>query len=441
MKRAVPTWVDRLIYAACAVCIMIAASDARIAGVQAAGTAPVPNADGSIRPLPPPNVGATRLSPDVLPAQQAFDGQPALAALGARLFRDPLLSQPTGTACAGCHDPARGFAGGRVSRFGTAMGSRPGHYAARTAPTLLYVRYTPAIYFYQDDDAAAPEPRGGLFADGRYDSIATGIAAPLFNADEMNNRDPSTLARRLVDTPVGAALRLQFGADLFNGDPARVVSAIGRALEAYLRSDAMAPFSSRYDRSIRGEAVLTAQEGRGLQLFIDPEKGNCASCHSVNPGSTNPTRSLFTDYGYDALGVPRNRALPANADPRHHDEGLCRTAEARGWPESAQWCGYFKTPTLRNVALRERYMHNGELRGLREAVAFYATRSTDPARWYPKGRVFDDLPPAARANVNVNSVPLNRRAGARPALDDAEIDALVAFLRTLTDAPYEVAGK
>jgi cytochrome c peroxidase len=174
-----------------------------------------------------------------------------------------------------------------------------------------------------------------------------------------------------------------------------------------------------------------------MRLFADPDKGNCASCHSFSPGSTNPSRSLFTDYGYDAVGVPRNRALAANADPRHFDLGLCTTAVAKAWPDSAQWCGYFKTPSLRNVAVRARFMHNGALRSLRDAVAFYATRSTDPKRWYPGGHLFDDLPAAAHANVNVNSVPLNRRQGSAPALGEADIDALVAFLGTLTDARYE----
>jgi cytochrome c peroxidase len=382
-------------------------------------------------------VGVTALSANVRPPQQKFMQAPALAALGERMFREPSLSEPSGTSCASCHDPALAFSSGRVAKIGVSAGSRPGHFSSRNAPTLLYVRYTPELYFYQDDDASGPEPRGGLFADGRHDRIGDAITSPLFDRDEMNNRDAASVARKLAHSPLADDLRRSFGDDLFARDPAEVMKAIGTAMDAYLRSDAMAPFTSRYDRLTRGEAQLTPLELEGMRLFANPDKGGCASCHVFNPGSTHPTRSLFTDFGYDAVGVPRNRALQANADPLHFDMGLCRTAVAKGWPDSEQWCGYFKTPTLRNVAVRARFMHNGQFGTLREAVEFYATRSTDPGHWYRHGVKFDDLPESARANVNVNSVPLNRREGSTPALDAHDIDALVAFLGTLTDERYE----
>jgi cytochrome c peroxidase len=152
--------------------------------------------------------------------------------------------------------------------------------------------------------------------------------------------------------------------------------------------------------------------------------------------SSRPERSLFTDFGYDAIAVPRNPLLPANKDARHFDVGLCQTARALKWPEPDQWCGYFRTAGLRNVAVRQTFMHNGVFRTLRDAVAFYATRSTDPAQWYPGGKRFDDVPARYQGNVNVNAVPMNRRAGTTPALTEDEIDDIVAFLRTLTDARY-----
>lgn len=85
-------------------------------------------------------------------------------------------------------------------------------------------------------------------------------------------------------------------------------------------------------------------------------------------------------------------------------------------------------------------MHNGVFTSLRDAVRFYATRSTAPADWYGKHPVFDDLPEAMRGNVNIVSTPLNRRVGSTPALSEADIDALVAFLGTLTDKRYVGAG-
>jgi cytochrome c peroxidase len=98
-----------------------------------------------------------------------------------------------------------------------------------------------------------------------------------------------------------------------------------------------------------------------------------------------------------------------------------------------RWCGWFKTPTLRNVAVTAPYMHNGKFATLREAVAFYATRDTEPQLWYTNGEKFDDLPPALRSNVDVDTRPYHRMPGRRPALNDEEVDDIVAFLNTLTD--------
>jgi cytochrome c peroxidase len=101
-------------------------------------------------------------------------------------------------------------------------------------------------------------------------------------------------------------------------------------------------------------------------------------------------------------------------------------------------CGAFKVPTLRNVALTAPYMHNGVFANLRDVVEFYATRDTNPGKWYPHnddGSVikFNDLPPDLHANVNTTEAPLDRRESDQPRMNDAEIDAVVAFLLTLTD--------
>ena len=78
-------------------------------------------------------------------------------------------------------------------------------------------------------------------------------------------------------------------------------------------------------------------------------------------------------------------------------------------------------------------MHNGAFANLRDVVRFYATRATNPERWYGRGARFDDTPAASRGLIDVTSVPYDRHVGDAPALDDAEIDAIVAFLGTLTD--------
>ncbi|HTD06399.1 cytochrome-c peroxidase [Undibacterium sp.] len=369
--------------------------------------------------------------PDPLATPSA---DPALAVLGRKLFFDQNLSEPRGTSCAACHVPEQAFSGNHGSSLGVALGSKPGSMGTRNTPSLLYLRYTPSRFFYQDDDALLPTPFGGFFADGRADTLAEQAMGPLLNPMEMNNGSARQIAKKL-EQGHGAEMRARFGGQIF-ASPEQAASAAGRALEAFLRSEAMSPFSSRYDDHIRGTKSLNEAELKGLKLFKNPDKGNCASCHKFNETSSNPARSLFTDFSYDAIAVPRNNKIPANRQPGHYDNGLCETAFKLKWRDPEQWCAYFKTPSLRNVAVRENYMHNGVFNSLRDVVSFYATRATSPMDWYKSGVKFDDVPAKYRANVNINSVPYNRREDSKPALNDEEIDYIVTFLKALTDAPY-----
>ena len=141
---------------------------------------------------------------------------------------------------------------------------------------------------------------------------------------------------------------------------------------------------------------------------------------------------------------PRNRSIPANANPGYFDLGLCgpfRTHLA----QHNELCGAFKVPTLRNIALTAPYLHNGHLATLREVVEFYVARDTDPQRWYATASrrlasKFNDLPKQYAVNVNTTEVPYNRHPGDQPALNPNEIDDLLAFLQTLTDG-YQHRGK
>jgi cytochrome c peroxidase len=185
---------------------------------------------------------------------------------------------------------------------------------------------------------------------------------------------------------------------------------------------------------LRREAALSPQEARGLDAFNDPAKGNCARCHpsAIREGAL----PQFTDFGYAALGVPRNKALPANADPRFHDLGLCGPLRT-DLKEVQAYCGLFRIPSLRNVALKRSYFHNGVFRRLEDVMRFYAERDTAPQEWYsqsPGGGVakFDDLPAKYWSNLE-REPPLDRHLGDKPALNGAEIRDIVAFLKTLTD--------
>jgi cytochrome c peroxidase len=354
-----------------------------------------------------------------------------LVSLGRALFFDEGLSSPRGTSCASCHDPARAFAGTNGSPLGVPQGSRPRHFARRTAPSLLYLKYVPSFRFVQEGDDPAIAPMGGFFWDGRADSIRALTRQPLLNPDEMNVRDGAALAASIRERLYAPAFAQTFGA-VFD-DPEATLAAVGEAIEAFLTTDEMAPFSSRFDDFVRGKLELTSSELRGLALFKDPAKGGCAGCHQIDDAGHDPTRSLFTDFGFDAVGVPKNPKLPASQKP---DLGLCERTDRLTPTNEAMYCVNFRTPSLRNVAVRPSYMHNGAFTSLRAVVAFYATRDTNPRRWYPSGVRFDGVPAEYRRQINVSSPPYGRREGDPPALNDAEIDAVVSFLKTLTDAKY-----
>jgi cytochrome c peroxidase len=357
--------------------------------------------------------------------------QAAREALGKRIFFDKNLSEPAGTSCASCHDPARGFAGNNGSKLGVALGSRPGHFAARNTPSVMYLKFARPFHLHWEEDAPLVDAYGGFFWDGRVDQLADVPKQPLLNPNEMNNASSSDVLEKLRRSEYASEFRQEFGEW---SDAERALQALGQALAAYLMSPELSPFSSKYDRYIQHRAEFSAEEALGLRLFKDSAKGGCSECHELHDTMPTPERSLFTNYAFDAVGVPRNTKLPLNGERNHFDLGLCQRPNPRFNSDSPEFCGAFRTPSLRNVALRESFMHNGAFSSLRDVVRFYATRSTNPQRWYA-GAEFDDLPPKYRQYVNVDQAPYNRHAGDAPALNTREIDAIVAFLGTLSDEP------
>ena len=219
-------------------------------------------------------------------------------------------------------------------------------------------------------------------------------------------------------------------------EPDKAFEAALDALEVYQQSCAeFYPYSSKYDAYLAGKAQLTDQERRGLWFFEDPAKGNCARCHLSAPGKDG-TPPQFTDYGLVAIGAPRNTAIPANKDPSFFDLGLCGPLRS-DLRDRAEYCGRFKTPSLRNVATRRVFFHNGIFHTLRQVMEFYVQRDINPGKWYPHDangsvRKFDDLPVGYHANVDVE-LPFGGHPGDRPALSDDEIGDVIAFMRTLTD--------
>ncbi len=365
-----------------------------------------------------------------------------IAALGKKIFFDPSLSASGRMSCATCHDPAHAYGppNGLAVQLGGPALDRQG---ARAVPSLRYVlNHTPfwskkfienpAERLLEGDDP----PTGGFGWDGRFNLLREQSAFPLLAANEMANASPAEVAARLLRASYAEDFQKLFGAQIFD-DPAKANAQAMVAIERFeLEDPSFHPYNSKYDDYLDGKAQLSEQERRGLALFDDPRRGNCATCHLDRKG-VDGSHPLFTDYQFEALGVPRNPEILANAAPGYFDMGLCGPLRTDQTGQS-KFCGLFKTPTLRNVATRSVFFHNGRFHTLKEALRFYVQRDTDPRLWYSvtaSGAVikFDDLPPQLRGNIDVIDQPLTRKEGEAPAWNDAEIDDVMAFLQTLND--------
>ncbi|NBY04435.1 MAG: cytochrome-c peroxidase [Betaproteobacteria bacterium] len=361
------------------------------------------------------------------PAPVALSPQ---AQLGLRLFHDPSLSASGKLSCAGCHDPSAAHA--PANDLPTQMGGpQMDQMGQRSTPSLRYLSFTPA--FGLD---AQGKPSGGFFWDGRANSLQAQAIGPLLHPKEMANDNAAALVQRLSQGPHARLFEEVFGAHLWQ-QPQAALEAVALALARYQSEDPQfQPFDSLFDAFLRGQATLSPAQARGWALFKDPQKGNCAACHTADLGPDG-RHPLFTDHSYDNLGVPRNPKLIPTQAPGSHDLGLCARPDGT-LRQRTDLCGAFKVPTLRNVATKRVFFHNGQFNSLSEVLHFYVERDTHPERWYPlraNGQVerFNDLPKRWHPHVNQSEVPYDRALGAAPALNAAEVEDVLAFLTTLTD--------
>jgi cytochrome c peroxidase len=401
----------------------------------------------------------------------------AVAQLGRKMFFDTSLSSSGQLSCASCHSPTAAY--GPPNDLAVQLGGPDmKHTGFRAVPSLRYLEHTPNFSIgpnpeMADNDpvpldasAAAPAapppgttkvasvakaslsaatraaaeanvPQGGLDRDGRADTFQAQALGPLLDPNEMDNHSKSDVLARLKRAVYADDLTRLFGANIFDQPELALDEAMFALARFQAEEPSFHPYDSKYDAYLAGLAELSAAEQRGLTLFEDPLKGNCSSCHLDRTSRDGLFRPAFTDYQFEALGVPRNRDLAANRDPDFHDLGLCGPMR-KDYTDAASYCGLFKTPTLRNVATRKVFFHNGVFRSLDQVLHFYVERETDPAKWYaklPNGEIerYDDLPAQYRGNVDLVDAPYDRKLGEKPALDDAEIADIIAFLGTLTD--------
>lgn len=291
------------------------------------------------------------------------------ATLGRVLFYDKNLSKNKTIACASCHQQANGFSDPLVLSDGFEGGK-----TGRHSMGLVNAR------FYNN---------GRFFWDERAASLEAQVLLPMQDPVEMG---------MTLDSVVGRVSALPYYSTLFTdafGDETVSADRISRALAQYVRS--IMSYQSRYDEG-RAQVAnpnqpfpnFTQQENQGKNLFFNPQLGGCAGCHGTE--------------GFVAPG-PRNNGLDAT---NVADQGVGGNS---GNPAQA---GLFKSPSLRNIALRAPYMHDGRFSTLLEVVDHYSTNIQD--------------------NPNL-SAPLRQPDGSikRMNFTATEKAALIAFLQTLTD--------
>jgi len=434
-------------------------------------------------------------SADVSGTHGVDDGLSLAAVAGRVLFNDKSLSVSGKQSCATCHVAARAFTADPATDHGLPVplgGPDMDLPGFRNTPSLSYVALTPGFFlddgtptggFFRDGRASSLDIQAQL-------PFITPFEMANRDAAEVVGRlqqSPTSLeafvaaygARALSDPNVALA------------DMGRAIAAYET------EDPDFQPFSSKFDYWQAGQAELTPLELQGLALFNNPGKGNCTACHpSQRQGySEHPLFTDFTydNIGVPRnWNIPANAAnpvspisgvslipympagpgnVPSDAEYSYYDMGLCgpfQTDGIDGHPRPSflsvtTLCGVFKVPSLRNVAITAPYFHNGALNTLRQVVEWYVTRDINnntgnnpaPAPAGPEGNPYfsvgtfyvnadgtpdlyeyNDLPVALDANVNIAEVPYTPpkfSGGQSPTLTAAEIDAVVAFLCTLTD--------
>lgn len=355
--------------------------------------------------------------------------------LGKSIFFDK-ISNPDNMACADCHGPGVGFTGPDTAinnHGGVYFGAVTERSGNRKPPSAAYATLAPIFHY----DSVGGFFIGGNFWDGRATGAHLGNPAadqalgPPLNPVEMNNPDKQAVLMQIASSTYSDLWETAFGEPLVYSTPEEIdknYNRVGLAIAAYEGSSEVNAFTSKYDYYMKGQVSLTTQELEGKGLFEG--KGMCATCHMA---------PNFTDFTFANLGVPKNPENPfyhmdivylpdgspinplGNAYIDYGLGGFLQTV-----PEYASLAGEnmgkLKIPTLRNADLRpvndftKAYMHNGVFKSLKEVVHFYNTR--DDGSW-----------PLPEVSENINNTGNLGNLG----LTDAEEDAIIAFIKTLSD--------
>ena len=345
-------------------------------------------------------------------------------ALGEVLFFDKSISFNKTQSCSTCHSPDTAFVDQRKNSANQMVseGDNPHLHGNRNANTALYAMFSPDFHF----DKKIQDYVGGQFWDGRAKDLAEQAGGPPVNPVEMGMPDKKSIVERLKANSIYYKAITDIYGESIWADTDKIYAIMEKAIAEFEKHELFAQFSSKYDRTLKGEAELTALEAEGKALFFDKTRTNCSNCHQSS--EANSAKETFTNYRYYNIGVPSNQELIKHNKFASDfvDNGLLDNPMVKGDEKQK---GKFKVPTLRNIGVTAPYMHNGVFRDLKTVLLFKDSFNNPNRKVNPEtGKAWEKAEYAQTINPDVLK--------AKP-LTDEEINALEAFLKTLTDEAYE----
>ena len=230
------------------------------------------------------------------------------ATLGRVLFYDKRLSHSNGVSCASCHKQANGFSD--PAQFSQGVNGVTGRHSMALANAMYYAG-------------------GKAFWDERAASLEAQALVPIENAVEMGSTLSGVISELNQTTFYPTLFTAAFGT------PDITAERIGKAIGQFERS--MVSYQSKFDQAFTNPSLLTPQESAGMTVFNS--KGKCNQCHTSNAHFSDTTHNIGLDpAGLGDLGAGN---------------------------------GKFKSPSLRNVAVRGRFMHDGRFTTLAQVINFY----------------------------------------------------------------------
>jgi cytochrome c peroxidase len=353
-KRPIPSGNSVLSLAICC-CIIFLAKEAKAAEIEFASWTTRELA--LIRSLSLSQLPALPPSPS-----NDFADDPKAAALGNAIFHDTRFSANGKVSCATCHRQDYGFTDDLPKGQGVGIASR------RTMP-IVGMAY-----------------RKWFFWDGRADSLWSQTLGPLENPVE-HGIDRQQV-QQLVTLHYSESYREVFGISAQDHPVNEIFANTGKALAAHVRT--LLPEPARFDLysdalpdGSDASDILTLEERRGLRLFVG--KARCVNCHNG---------PMFTNGEFHHSGTPETGNLDAGRGAAFHHLEMTEFGFFGDYSDADpdvdgdhirfldrdthKYFGTFKTPSLRDVAERPPYMHNGVFTSLSQVLRNYRAMSGSP---------------------------------------------------------------